>query len=368
MKVCKYCGTECTDGATRCPSCGSVSFIYSAPEGITPPPAPVPAGRPGRLSVGNIRLILIIAVILIGGWLYYNSHQNGFGGETNRYYSQLYNSAQSDVNAGNYEAAIRTLDSIDPAWNSGRVSALRSRAVREFLTQQASSYMARGDYESVIALASQNADTVNSDQQARQVYNTALSAYVDRIRRDAAYAYQTGGYGAAISVVNQGMAVTGGDLQIKALKDQYEAMAPKPLTEMEPFVTTFQKYARQVGINGQDKLGNTYNNCIEYLHGMKDLFDTAEEIYVLNYRYSRFQGTLFVPKERNPKYDSWGESYFRIYGDGRLLYTSPDMVSTRYPVNFSISVSGVDQLKFTWSGGSPTWDQEIGLGNAFLFK
>ena len=38
------------------------------------------------------------------------------------------------------------------------------------------------------------------------------------------------------------------------------------------------------------------------------------------------------------------------------------------PVNFSISVSGVDQLKFTWSGGPPTWDQEIGLGNAFLFK
>ena len=77
---------------------------------------------------------------------------------------------------------------------------------------------------------------------------------------------------------------------------------------------------------------------------------------------------MFVPEDRNSGVDDWAEYYFKVYGDGKLLYTSPNMTSVQYPVDFSIDVAGVDQLKFEWYAGASTWYVQIGIANAYLYK
>lgn len=43
----------------------------------------------------------------------------------------------------------------------------------------------------------------------------------------------------------------------------------------------------------------------------------------------------------------------RIYGDGKLLYSSPTMTNGVKPVNFSVDINGVDELKIQING---KWD------------
>ena len=128
-------------------------------------------------------------------------------------------------------------------------------------------------------------------------------------------------------------------------------------------------------------MGNSYLNCIQYSGGsqwfMGDDVDTysKRDIYVIGKKYSTFKATLFVPKDRTSIWDteildtykSKGSFTFRIFGDGKLLYQSPLMISTQYPVEIEVDVNGVDQLSFSWATFNDV-SAEIGLANAYLYK
>ena len=142
---------------------------------------------------------------------------------------------------------------------------------------------------------------------------------------------------------------------------------PVLLTELDVFYTNYQSGMKKNVTTMKDKLGNTYENCIKYNYGKED----SRDIYVLDGKYSEFCGTIFVPKERNAQYDSYHDSpeyTFYVYGDEELLYYSPVMYSTQYPVDFDIDISGVDQLAICWYGGSYACFAELGLSNAMLYE
>lgn len=148
---------------------------------------------------------------------------------------------------------------------------------------------------------------------------------------------------------------------------EYEIDEPVLLTELDVFYTNYLSGMKKNMATMKDKLGNTYENCIKYNYGEEDSCD----IYVLDGEYSEFCGTIFVPKERNSQYDNYHDSpeyTFYVYGDDELLYYSPVMYSTQYPVDFDIDISGVDQLAISWYGGSYACFAELGLSNAMLYK
>lgn len=112
-----------------------------------------------------------------------------------------------------------------------------------------------------------------------------------------------------------------------------------------------------------DKYGNEYHDCVYYMFGGED--DRA--VYLLKGEYERLSGTIFVPLDRTHEEWHQDEMYsVKIYGDNRLLYTSPHMLNDTAPVPFEIDVSGVQQLKITYYGGASTWYMEIGLADLFL--
>lgn len=87
----------------------------------------------------------------------------------------------------------------------------------------------------------------------------------------------------------------------------------------------------------KDNLGNTYHDAIRL-----GLRGNESEEYKINGRYSKIKGKLVLDfDDRSTKHSSW----IKIYGDGRLLYTSPDVTGGIEPVDIDVDLTGVLTLK-----------------------
>lgn len=373
MKTCGYCGRTYDDSQPRCPSCGSTLLRHSYGEASAAADYDrikkgIEENRKSRskILIGVAAAVVLVIIIIVVSIV---SHVNNPQREIDSNAQEMYESALTDYNSGNYDSAISTLGAIDPSWTDYRkASDLQQQAVLGMLREKASDYLATENYEAIIQLVKSNLVNVSDNGEIKSIYDTAVSSYRDKIINMAEQEFQSCGYEQAISIVNSGLSALNGDTVLLALKSHYEDMAPVSLTSLSPFLSDCGE--SRYGLTLTDKLGNIYHDCIEYVYGYSsDRGDT----YVLNYAYSSFSGTIFVPKERSSNYDSWildVEGYYciRIYGDGKLLYTSPVMVSTQYPVDFDINVSGIDQLTILWVGGACTWSVPIGIANARLYQ
>lgn len=106
-----------------------------------------------------------------------------------------------------------------------------------------------------------------------------------------------------------------------------------------------------------DNYGNRYKNAlINYDQGY-----TAE--YLLNMKYSRFKGVLYVPEGTSDN----SSAYLSIEADGKTIYTSPAITKISAPVYVDVDVTGYNDVKIIfpperWNGLC------ICLGNAGFYQ
>lgn len=98
----------------------------------------------------------------------------------------------------------------------------------------------------------------------------------------------------------------------------------------------------------RDNRGNEYSFAM-HIDGSEAIAYSIS--FQLNGSYKTFSGVCGYPEnvistQWAPKYTK----YFQIYGDGRLLYTSPRMNVYTPPVPFEFSVENVDVLTITYPG------------------
>ncbi len=97
---------------------------------------------------------------------------------------------------------------------------------------------------------------------------------------------------------------------------------------------------------GDLKEGGKDNTGIVHSSGIK--CGRGEIEYLLNGRYSRFAGTVGLDfSDRNTS----SESTVKIYGDNKLIYTSPILTGGVQPSDFNVDVTGVLNLKIEVIGG-----------------
>ena len=85
-----------------------------------------------------------------------------------------------------------------------------------------------------------------------------------------------------------------------------------------------------------DNYGNSYGSA---LYTASNWGKTWE--YLLNMKYSRFKGTLYIPE--GTSYD--GSAVITVEADGRQVYASPVMTKASAPVHFDIDIRGCNDLK-----------------------
>lgn len=103
--------------------------------------------------------------------------------------------------------------------------------------------------------------------------------------------------------------------------------------------------------NEQDNVGGTYT----YAFGGKD----TTNVYLINGQYSKMTGTLFQAYE----YRSYTrmDTTLSIYGDGELLFSGTVTGGVK-PMDFSVDLTGVLELKVVWDG-----DNRARIGNCGLW-
>ena len=155
--------------------------------------------------------MLVLIVIIVSVVAHVNNPQRGIDSNA----KELYESALSDYNAGNYDAALSTLDSIDTSWSDyNKATSLRQKAVSGVLREKANSYMENGDYEAIITLITTNVDNINSDPEIKSLYDSAASSYRDQVIANAEKEFSNNGYQSAVSVINKGLSVLPGDYML----------------------------------------------------------------------------------------------------------------------------------------------------------
>ena len=125
------------------------------------------------------------------------------------------------------------------------------------------------------------------------------------------------------------------------------------LVELTPFTSIYKTTFGHTGAAGLhqcrksvniDNMGNSnYETGFTFSNNTQIV---REYTYILERQYARFTGILAVDFMSR---DDVEKGYFMIltvYGDGRKLYTSPELRGGVRPIPFDVDISGVDEFKF----------------------
>lgn len=155
-------------------------------------------------------------------------------------------------------------------------------------------------------------------------------------------------YEAASAVIQQAIDMIGEENEnLNSAYNEYRSHLPIYITDME-YMSCVNRIETQEKL--KDNIGNTYHNGlfmardISFL-GDKGWYGEGSADYYLNGKYAIFSGTVAVPTKNE---NNTRSSYFEVYGDGKLLYTSPVMEKNSFPENFSINITGVQVLKISY--------------------
>lgn len=86
---------------------------------------------------------------------------------------------------------------------------------------------------------------------------------------------------------------------------------------------------------GRDNIGNTHSTVL-------CCYPSENVEYLLNGRYRRISGTVGL-SDRDK--DTGHTKVLKIYGDNKLLYTSPEIKGGVVPDSFNIDITGVINLR-----------------------
>lgn len=251
---------------------------------------------------------------------------------------------------------------------------------RKAVLTKADGYAQTGDFEQVMIYMNSCLKLLESDVELTVELSIYEQKYRMSVLEEAEKIYDTEGYDAAVKVIDHALTFLEEDEILLEKKEEYKAKAPVALVSLKSFSNDFGGKRRK-GVSLSDKLGNSYMNCTEYLGGSDmnwgEKLNTYQkrDIYVIHGEYSLFKATLFVPEDRNDYFEhdltnsekKSGSYTFRIFGDDKLLYQSPMMLSKQYPVEIEIDITGVEQLAFSWATIADV-DDSVGVANAYLYK
>lgn len=245
---------------------------------------------------------------------------------------------------GDYEealTAINSLASTDKETANTLYTELETE-VSTFLDGEIDKYFKSFDYEGAYDYLSDIYYSYSYDfiqEKMNNLENDFVNYSLDVAESDAS----ENNYEAAQSVVLQAMEAVGEDNEILVnAYEEYRSHLPVYINDLDYMSCVNEVYSTD---NLKDNTGVLYHKGLamcKYFTG--DGGEGSAEYYI-NGKYATFTGTVAV---RSGNEDNDDSAYFEIYGDGKLLYTSPVMTKSSFPESFNINVTGVKMLKISY--------------------
>ena len=219
MKICGYCGNEYDDKEPKCPECGATLLKHTkgtesaaaAYERLKDEIAQKRKNRNIMLGVGAgaIALAVVIGISSIVGFI--NDPQRAIAKESKELLSQ----AEQQMNAGQYEDALGTLDRIDTEWDDySSIENMRLEAVKGQLKVKLAEYEAAGNYQAIITMIEENVADIHADTEVKSAYENAVRGYKDDVLYDAEKYVASGDYAEARSALSVAENFLGQDIEL----------------------------------------------------------------------------------------------------------------------------------------------------------
>lgn len=117
-------------------------------------------------------------------------------------------------------------------------------------------------------------------------------------------------------------------------------------------------------LNDKDNVGNSYLKGTTFYFAWSSASQYYE--YLVNQKYTNIKGTFVLHHDDR---SSNRQGCLKIYGDEKLIYTSPYMSAGVQPINFDVDITGVIKLKVeVESSGSSAESSEFGLVDTVLYQ
>lgn len=233
----------------------------------------------------------------------YSDSQNLIDDSLNLYIDAIIKEADSYMNSGDYETAIKTLD-------------------------EASSRFKNNEGLMVYI------DTINkkmSEVKTKHADSHATKAEESFKKKDAY---------SAVSNIKFALELSPNNATYQASKAKYEQYLPFALYEEDNVLKRRGSFDFYTSLTANDN--SEYQDVIRY-----DPESTSDNYihsytYKLGGKYDIVSGKAFVNKpDKNDKV----ETFIIVYADGKKIYTSPTMTAGTLPADISFNVSGVDTLE-----------------------
>lgn len=263
------------------------------------------------------------------------------------------------VSQKNYSAAIEQFSNVsedDSQFENAKT--MLSECVDSYISSTLSSVdeiMSSGDISSGLetlnsAKAYLDECGVNSDEIQKKIDETLVS-YAQSYVQKADSSFKEHDINGAIGNIEVAMELQPNNGDYRNTYDTYVQYLPYELYLEENVLYEDESGdvygSAEYDITMDSNNNKTLTHCIRW-YDNKDTNESSWNVYYnLEGKYDTVSGTIFL-EDFYKDYKSPG--YFEVYGDGKLLYTSPEVQAGVLPQEFDFSVSEIQKLKISFHG------------------
>lgn len=255
-------------------------------------------------------------------------------------------SIRSLINNGKYQDAIQEINSLTDSALANELSTEIETAVTSDVDNKINSYFSDFDYNSAYNYVYDLYATYgfeNLKSRMNDLENEFVQYSLSKSEEDVA----NNNYEAASAIIQQAMNSVGEDNNdLISVYNEYRSHLPVYITDME-YMSCVNEVKEQDNL--KDNIGNMYHNGLFMGHN-RSIMDgrwsgEGSADYYIQGKYVTFSGTVAVPSGHE---SSDYSAYFEVYGDGKLLYTSPVMEKGSFPESFTIDITDIKVLKISY--------------------
>lgn len=214
------------------------------------------------------------------------------------------------------------------------------------IIKEADSYMNSGDYETAIKTLDEASSRFKNNE-GLMVYIDTINKKMSEVKTKHAESYATkaeesfkkkNAY-SAVSNIKFALELSPDNATYQASKAKYEQYLPFELYKEENLLKSDDTpFFYNLGTANDN---SKQENVIGYNDAVTDTDSKFTYTYKLAKKYDSVRGTLFLPRKYK---DTPNKSYFVVYADGVKIYTSPYITAGILPQDIEFNVSDVDTL------------------------
>lgn len=251
------------------------------------------------------------------------------------------------------ELAADTPSSTQLAARLAEVQAQRNAALTEIARTEVNNYLSRLEYNAAMTYITEKIVNYPELTDLTAIKEQLPQMYVEAALRDAQALADAGSFADAAAHLDVALAYVPDSPELKAKRDEFQSAEPKYLQQLPLTASNGVIKSYVAGTAGTADTQRYLTDSTGTLHTYSifpgDRYWEPEDCYLtytLAGSYHKLNAVLASNAACRTLKD--GKLYVEIYGDDKLLYTSPVMTGQTAPQEISVDLNGVNTLKIVY--------------------